>query len=168
MKLADWPESFNNTMAQFPRLMSATAEKARMQNELNTVKTVQETLPPSVTQFGLLRIVGHFEPAAECGGDWWNYSRSGNKIYIWIGDATGHGAPAALITSAACSGGGDYWNSDMNPGKALTILNHAIHKTAKGQINMTFFIACIDLDKHTDLRKMPAMNLRSNAPEFRR
>lgn len=143
--------SFNWMAAEVSRLMSETAEKARMQSELSTVKTVQETLfPASQTQFGPIQIMGHFEPASECGGDWWNYSREGNRIYLWIGDATGHGAPAALITSAARSAAAVIeLLPEVSPGKALSILNKAIHQTSKGQIMMTFFVACLDLDQKT-------------------
>jgi len=141
-------ESFNWMAGEVSRLLSETAEKARMQSELATVKTVQETLfPPSVGAFGSYNIVGYFEPASECGGDWWNYSKVGNKIYLWIGDATGHGAPAALITSAARSAAAIIETfPDVNPAKALEMMNRAIHETSKGQINMTFFIAMIDVD----------------------
>lgn len=141
-------ESFNWMAGEVSRLLSETAEKARMQNELATVKTVQETLfPPSVGAFGAYNIVGYFEPASECGGDWWNYSKVDNKIYLWIGDATGHGAPAALITSAARSAAAIIETfPDINPAKALEMMNRAIHETSKGQINMTFFIAMIDID----------------------
>lgn len=143
-------ESFNWMAAEVSRLLKETAEKARMESELSTVKTVQETLfPASESQFGPIHICGHFEPASECGGDWWNYSRVGNKIYLWIGDATGHGAPAALITSAARSAAAVIeCLPDVTPGKALSILNRAIHQTSKGQIMMTFFVACIDLDQN--------------------
>lgn len=144
-------ESFNFMAGEVSRLMTATAEKARMESELSTVKTVQETLfPPSEAQFGPLRISGHFEPASECGGDWWNYSRIDNKILLWVGDATGHGAPAALITSAARSAAVVIESLPaVTPALALTIMNKAIHQTSKGQIMMTFFIASIDLDKKT-------------------
>jgi sigma-B regulation protein RsbU (phosphoserine phosphatase) len=143
--------SFNWMAAEVSRLMSETAEKARMESELSTVRTVQETLfPPASSQFGPIRIKGHFEPASECGGDWWSYSRVGNRIFLWIGDATGHGAPAALITSAARSAAAVIESlPDVTPAKAMTILNRAIHQTSKGQIMMTFFIACIDLDNNS-------------------
>jgi len=143
-------ESFNWMVGEVARLMENTAEKVRMEGELATVRTVQETLfPPAQSQFGPLRIRGHFEPASECGGDWWSYSRIGNKIFIYVGDATGHGAPAALITSAATSAAAVMETMpDITPGKALTILNRAIHQTSKGSIMMTFFVASIDLDKN--------------------
>ena len=94
-------ESFNWMAEKVSHLMSETAEKARMENELATVKTVQETLfPADNLSDPRAQVVGHFQPASECGGDWWSYTLIGNKLYLWIGDATGHGAPAALITSA--------------------------------------------------------------------
>lgn len=139
-------DGFNVMAAEVSRLMSETAEKARMENELATVRTVQETLfPPPESTFGNVHIVGHFEPASECGGDWWSYSNVGDITYLWIGDATGHGAPAALITSAARSAAAIVETlPDMSPGKALAILNQAIHETSKGKINMTFFLAAIN------------------------
>jgi sigma-B regulation protein RsbU (phosphoserine phosphatase) len=144
-------ESFNLMAGEVSRLMSETAEKARMQSELDTVKTVQEALfPEAKMEFGPIGIMGHFEPASECGGDWWSYSRVGDKIYLWIGDATGHGTPAALITSAARSAAAVIESlPDMTPGRALTIMNRAINMTSKGQIMMTFFMASIDLLRGT-------------------
>ncbi len=139
-------DGFNVMASEVSRLMSETAQKARMENELATVKTVQETLfPPPENQFGRIAISGHFEPASECGGDWWNYSKIGDKVFLWIGDATGHGAPAALITSAARSAAAVIeMLGSVSPGQALQIMNHAIHETSKGKINMTFFLAMID------------------------
>jgi phosphoserine phosphatase RsbU/P len=140
-------QSFTWMAAEVSRLMVDTAQKARMENELATVRTVQETLFPAANaSFGNLNISGHFEPASECGGDWWSYSKLGDRIFLWIGDATGHGAPAALITSAARSAAAVVESfPDMTPATALKVLNHAIHQTSKGKINMTFFLAAFDL-----------------------
>lgn len=140
-------ESFNWMALEVSRLLSETAEKARMESELATVKTVQETLfPESEGQHGDFSIAGLFEPASECGGDWWNYSRIGDKLYLWIGDATGHGAPAALITSAARSAAAIVESfEELGPAEALEIMNRAIFATAKGKIMMTFFLGVIDI-----------------------
>ena len=141
-------ESFTWMAGEVSRLLSETAEKARMENELGTVKAVQETLfPPLATRYGPVNIVGHFEPASECGGDWFSYSQIGDYVYLWIGDATGHGAPAALITSAAKSASSIIEKiPGMTPGKALEIMNQAIHETAKGKVLMTFFLGAINIE----------------------
>lgn len=139
-------DNFNIMAAEVSRLMDQTAEKARMESELQTAKTVQETLfPETRAKIGPLAIAGYYEPASECGGDWWHYCQIGNKIFLWIGDATGHGAPAALITSAAKSASTIIETLNTSPAKALELLNRSIYDVSKGRIMMTFFVASFDL-----------------------
>ncbi len=142
--------SFNLMSKEVDRLMKETAEKARMEGELRTAKTVQETLfPPNVQTFDYVQIAGHYEPASECGGDWWYYSRINNKILLCIGDATGHGAPAALITSAARSAASILETLSLDPDVLMQFLNKAIYDVSKGQVMMTFFLGVIDLETST-------------------
>jgi sigma-B regulation protein RsbU (phosphoserine phosphatase) len=106
---------------------------------------VQETLfPDTEARIGPLEIAGYYEPASECGGDWWHYCTVGSKIFLWIGDATGHGAPAALITSAAKSASTIIERLNISPAKALELLNRSIYDVSKGRIMMTFFLAAFD------------------------
>lgn len=138
-------DNFNIMAAEVSRLLDQTAEKARMESELQTAKTVQETLFPEARQNVLgLEIAGFYEPASECGGDWWHYCAVGNKVFLWIGDATGHGAPAALITSAAKSAATIIESMNVGPSEALSFLNKAICEVSRGRIMMTFFLAAYD------------------------
>lgn len=143
--------SFNTMAEEVSRLMKETAEKARMESELATAKAVQETLfPESHVELGTVEISGHYVPASECGGDWWYYCENGDKVYVWIGDATGHGAPAALLTSAARAVASVItFGPPLSCSESLGILNRAICETSKGKMMMTFFLACID--KHTGM-----------------
>jgi sigma-B regulation protein RsbU (phosphoserine phosphatase) len=142
-------ESFNYMASVVSHLMNETAEKARLEGELSTVHAAQETLfPGSQCRFGPIRVRGHFEPASVAGGDWWNYSRVGDKLFIWIGDVTGHGAHTTLLTAAARSAAAVIEAlPKMTPGQVMSILNYAIHETSKGQNMMTFFVASIDPKK---------------------
>lgn len=138
-------DNFNLMAAEVSRLLDETAQKARMESELQTAKTVQETLfPETEAQIGPLSIAGFYEPASECGGDWWHYCQVGKKIFLWIGDATGHGAPAALITSAAKSASTIIERLNITPAQALELLNRSIYDVSKGRIMMTFFLAAYD------------------------
>jgi sigma-B regulation protein RsbU (phosphoserine phosphatase) len=141
-------ESFNLMSEEVSRLLYETAEKARMEGELQTARTVQETLfPPNSANFNnILTLAGHYEPASECGGDWWHYTKIGNKVLMCIGDATGHGAPAALITSAARSASSVMENFDLEPSEIMRLLNRSIYDVSKGKVMMTFFLAIVDLD----------------------
>ncbi len=138
--------SFNAMAGEVSRLMMETAEKARMESELATAKAVQDSLfPESNATIGSLQISGHYVPASECGGDWWYYCENGDKVYVWIADATGHGAPAALLTSAARAVASVITMGDpLTVSECLGIMNRAICDTSKGKMMMTFFLACID------------------------
>lgn len=138
-------DNFNLMAKEVSRLLEQTAESARMQNELQTAKTVQETLfPDSNALLEKIAISGFYEPASECGGDWWHYCKINNRVFLWIGDATGHGAPSALITSAAKSAAAIIESLDVGPGAAMEYLNRCIYEVSRGRLMMTFFIACYD------------------------
>jgi sigma-B regulation protein RsbU (phosphoserine phosphatase) len=127
-------------------LLTTTADQARMEQELEMVRVVQENLFPEPSMaIGPFKIVSHFEPASECGGDWFHYCEINGKIFLWIGDVTGHGASAALMTAAARSAASIIEASgNITPSAALEVMNHALHATAHGSILMTFFLAAVD------------------------
>lgn len=138
-------DSFNAMAEEVSRLLKETAEKSRMESELKTAQTVQETLfPADYSEAMGTTVVGNYEPASECGGDWWFHSVINGRLFLWMGDATGHGAPAALITSAARSASSILEGLDIGPGLALELMNRAIYDVSKGKIMMTFFVAAYD------------------------
>ncbi|MBL7715787.1 MAG: SpoIIE family protein phosphatase [Bdellovibrionales bacterium] len=141
-------QSFNKMAAEVARLIQATANQARMEAELATAKAVQDSLFPEPRfEEGGVAVAGVYQPASECGGDWWFHCKIGKKVFLWIGDATGHGAPAALLTSAARSAASIIEKlPDMRPALAMKFLNNAIHHSSKGKMNMTFFIASLDIE----------------------
>ena len=139
-------KNFNHMASEVSRLMTENFQKARMEKELETAKTVQETLfPTSSYSSPTLDVAGYYQPASECGGDWWHYCEIGKFTLIWIGDVTGHGAAAALVTSAARSAVAVLEKiSISSPSEALKLLDLAIQQTSKGSMMMTFFLAAID------------------------
>jgi serine phosphatase RsbU (regulator of sigma subunit)/HAMP domain-containing protein len=137
-------------------LILETAEKARMEKELETAKLVQDTLfpPPDIT-FKNFEISSFYTPASECGGDWWGcFYTDRNTIAILMADATGHGVPAALITATAKSSCStiEYLLHNrpgaisFTPASMLDIINNSVYDSAKGKILMTFFVALLDLE----------------------
>ncbi len=139
-------QSFNTMAGEVARLLEDNVAKARMEKELETARMVQETLfPKDHFEDSSIEIFGYYKPASECGGDWWNYSDRGDHVLLWIGDATGHGAGAALITSAARSAASVIESlPPMEPAEILRVMNRAVHQTSKGNMLMTFFVAKLD------------------------
>ena len=125
-----------------------TEKMSRMESELQTAQAVQNTLFPEPTDYATAKIslAGAYQPASECGGDWWFYNTIGHRIFLWIGDVTGHGVSAALVTSAARAAvSGIEANPLATPSLALKILNKAVFDASKGQKFMSFCVVAIDL-----------------------
>lgn len=139
-------ESFNMMSGKISHLIAENMEKARMETELKTARAVQETLfPQSKAHFKNMKLSGYYESASECGGDWWHYSEVEDRVFLWIGDATGHGAPAALITAAAKTVSTISTQfADITPAQIMAMLNDAIFEACRGKMCMTFFIGAIN------------------------
>lgn len=145
--------SFNLMSERITVLMAETADKARMEKELETAHIVQENFfPVDEVRHGDYGIAASFAPASECGGDWWGHFIVGNQLIVLMGDATGHGVPSALMTAAAhaCITTVASLSAENQLQVSASILmrhlNHAIYHAGRGKINMTFFTMVISMD----------------------
>lgn len=148
-------ENFNYMADQIAILLQQTAEKARIEQELEVAKTIQETLVPTAdpVAIGPLKFAGFYLPAAQTGGDWWTWHElTGGKVLLVIGDVTGHGVPSAMITAAAkaaCDVARHVHNDDVSVTRLLEIMNHAIWQSAQRRFVMTCFASIVDTKRRT-------------------
>ncbi|HHO53744.1 MAG TPA: serine/threonine-protein phosphatase [Deltaproteobacteria bacterium] len=85
-------------------LMETTIRDSNLRHELQLAGLVQRLLVPSGEPRRLEGCEIHpwFEPAEQSGGDWWTMALVDRRsLLLMIGDVTGHGAPAAIVTGAA-------------------------------------------------------------------
>jgi sigma-B regulation protein RsbU (phosphoserine phosphatase) len=138
-------------------LLHESVEKAILEKEIDVASTVQKTLiPPNDFDHDLIQIRSHYQAASRCGGDWWGFFVSNNKMVFGIADATGHGVPSALITASAHSAFSvlkklveDQPSLRLSPAWMLSYLNRSIHDSSKGNIMMTYFMGVIDFNAKT-------------------
>jgi hypothetical protein len=129
-------------------LLYDTAEKASLKEQIEIARTVQQMLVPGDEAIDrrFLRLAGHFEPAAECGGDWWTFhDLPGGRLLTVIGDVTGHGISSAIITGAAkaaCDVTRTYGGAELTPERLLEVMNCSIYELGKQRLLMTC-TACI-------------------------
>jgi serine phosphatase RsbU (regulator of sigma subunit) len=148
-------ENFNFMADQISILLEQTAEKARIEQELEVARTIQETLVPTSDPIdhGVLTFAGFYQPAAQTGGDWWTWSDLvGGKLLLVVGDVTGHGVPSAMITAAAkaaCDVARYVYQDDVTVTGLLEIMNHAIFESAQRRFVMTCFASIIDPARRT-------------------
>lgn len=143
-------ENFNYMADQLVVLLSAAAEKAAMQKELEVTRVVQERLLPTQSEIrvGTISLAAYYEPASQCGGDWWTCHELGDgRSLILIGDVTGHGVPAAMVTAtakSACDVARATSSRNLELQRLLSIMNYAILESAKREFQMTCFASIYD------------------------
>jgi len=148
-------ENFNFMADQIAILLEQTAEKARIEAELEVAKTIQDTLVPTAepVDHGVLKFAGFYQPAAQTGGDWWTWHELvGGKVLLVVGDVTGHGVPSAMITAAAkaaCDVARYVYRDDVTVSGLLEIMNHAIFESAQRRFVMTCFASIFDPQRRT-------------------
>ena len=156
-EIGNLSQSFNTMSKEVLRLIEETKDKAILEKELETAQMVQDMLfPKEGLQTDHIQLVSHFSTATQCGGDWCDYFYLDNKIYCLLGDATGHGAAAALVTAAAQSAITTFKTlhsqkliKNDSPDFLMSLLNQSICHATQGKIKMTFVILSIDLDTET-------------------
>jgi phosphoserine phosphatase RsbU/P len=141
-------DSVNDMADKIVVFMEEMKEKARLENEVMVAQLVQSSFFPQKSESDeSLSTHGHFEPASECGGDWWSYFDQGDWRVFFIADATGHGVPAALLTATInCCKTSLGYISEMKPdilgkpNEILRYMNQAVHGAGK-EIQVTCFVA---------------------------
>lgn len=116
---------------------------ATSRKELELAGAVQQMLVPAeggVTVPGA-EIHSWFQPAAQCGGDWWTaHELADRRGLVVVGDVTGHGAPSAIITGAvkgACDLARMGMRGELRPSQLMRMLNRVITEAAASEYMMT-------------------------------
>jgi sigma-B regulation protein RsbU (phosphoserine phosphatase) len=141
-------DSVNDMADKIVVYMQEMKEKARLENEVQVAQLVQSSFFPSKSESdNVLATHGHFEPATECGGDWWGYFDQGDWRVFFIADATGHGVPAALLTATinCCKSSLAFITETRpeilgQPNEILRYMNQAVCGAGK-EIQVTCFVA---------------------------
>ncbi len=89
---------FNEITKSFEKASHEIKEGKRLMNELEIAAQIQsEILPIKNPKIPGLDVVTKSRSAVELGGDIFDFMTVGGNTYIFIGDVTGHGVPAAIV-----------------------------------------------------------------------
>ncbi len=115
--------------------------KERIDNELQVASSIQKRLlPQSMEDIHGIQIAQYFNPAKEVGGDYYDYSLSGeNKLWVTIGDVSGKGVPAAFLMALIRSVLKTLEYKDSYPAEVLTELNDIIYPDINEDMFVTIF-----------------------------
>jgi serine phosphatase RsbU (regulator of sigma subunit) len=84
-------------------LETVTERQARVDAEVEAARRIQTKLLPSDVNLPGLEIVSHMRPAESVGGDYFDVHTTPDGSWFFLGDVTGHGLGAGLVTLMAQS-----------------------------------------------------------------
>lgn len=121
-----------------------------IETELETARQIQSSiLPGSVPEFKNLRIAASYQPMAAVAGDFYQFIRTGNDhLGILVADVSGHGVPAALISSMIKVAMQSVAAFAHDPAQVLGGLNRILSTELRGQLTSAAYL-CIDTGKHS-------------------
>lgn len=112
--------------------LSARLVRDRLHDTLHAAMEIQRgLLPSSPATLPGFEIAGRSVPAEEVGGDFYDHISFGeNALGLAVGDASGHGLPAALVVRDVVVGLRMGLEQEMKAGYILSKLNRVIHRSS--------------------------------------
>ncbi|MBN2414328.1 SpoIIE family protein phosphatase [bacterium] len=131
------------------RFYIEAVERRRMQQELETARTIQERLLPAEPfTDDRITITGYAAPSAEIGGDFYDVvTLADSRIAVIIGDACGQGLPAALLAAQAQATVASELRHAQTLSRAMEQVNRHLRATGSAGTFVTLFAAVIDRNR---------------------
>ena len=147
------------------RLYREASEKARLEQELRIAAEIQQALmPPPEFTSKYFDVAGTTVPCRAIGGDFFDYIEvSSGGIGFALGDVSGKGAPAALLTAAVQGMFTVESNEAAGPADVLAKINAGLKRRNVESKFVTMFFGVLEADG-----KMTYSNGGHNAPVLMR
>jgi serine phosphatase RsbU (regulator of sigma subunit) len=142
--------NFNFMATCLAELLAAQTQKASLEREMVLARALQQSMlpAPDLVVCGNLKLIGHCVPASMAGGDWWTYRElSDGRLFLMLGDATGHGIDSAIIAGTARGAVHALSAVDerlLEPARVLSAIHAAIFSVGEHNMLMSCFAALID------------------------
>jgi serine phosphatase RsbU (regulator of sigma subunit) len=139
----------------YARMHREATHRVEVDKEVELAAAVQSAFVPKgdVVKLGRVTLSGAYSPATQCGGDWWSvHDLPDGRVLVLIGDVTGHGVAAAMVTAAA-KGCYDVaqrlMGADIDLVRLLELLDASVRKVGANRFHMTCFATLIDSATNT-------------------
>jgi serine phosphatase RsbU (regulator of sigma subunit) len=143
----EWSEGSGLAELTQQQLGKERIKRERVDRELEVARDIQlGSLPEGVPTLEDWQIEPYCQPAREVGGDFYEFYQLGDgRVGFVVGDATGKGVPAAIVTTATAAYlGAVAAASDSSPGEALALANEALFARIPPNMFVTCFYAILD------------------------
>ena len=123
-------------------------QRRLLEEDLRLAETVQRTIIPPNLEEGPVQVRVSYEPASKVGGDYAYFDlRDDRCLYLCVGDVTGHGIAASLVTNRIHGEVVRLVREQVHPGELVRGLNHFLCDTLSDtQMLMSFVCIRLALD----------------------
>ena len=130
------------------RLYQEGLEKARLDEELRTASRIQQALLPEGRRTGrFFDAVGASIPSRAIGGDFFDYQDLGDgRLGFGLGDVTGKGAPAALLTALVQGILAAHASTTARPDEVIALVNRILLSRRIESRFLTLFLGALSPD----------------------
>lgn len=144
----DYHDQYNQILSELAELIEERVEKQKFEIERQNAALIQKVLNTHVsTQLSNIEVFGSIQSANECSGDWWYSYEQDNRLYVWLGDVTGHGVAAAIMASACRSTIMSFEHAKLNSlTKQASVLNEVLFSMFNRTKHVTFRALSINLE----------------------
>ena len=130
-------------------LQVTTANKERMERELNIAHGIQMGMLPKIfppfPERKDVDLYAILKPAKEVGGDLYDFFIREQKLYFAIGDVSGKGVPASLIMAITSSLFRTLAQIDPEPANIIKAMNSPLSENNPSNMFVTMIIGVLDL-----------------------
>jgi sigma-B regulation protein RsbU (phosphoserine phosphatase) len=126
------------------------AKDRLIQMELDFAAEIQKgIIPAQIEEWNGLRFYGYYRPMEKVSGDYYDvFPTQGNRLGILMADVSGHGVPAALITTMAKVAFARSAALTVSPAKTFEEVNNQLLGLVTTQDYLTAFYLTIDETHH--------------------
>ena len=131
---------FNDITKNIEKISYMLKEGSRMSEELSIASSIQQSvLPKSIPKIPGLDTVAKTRSAEEIGGDSFAVTPHNDQFFVYIGDVTGHGAPAGLVMMITNT----LYEVLLPTAKNTHDLAVSINKLLKPRVNSSMFMTSV-------------------------
>ncbi len=131
---------FNDITKNIEKISYMLKEGSRMSEELSIASSIQQSvLPKSIPKIPGLDTVAKTRSAEEIGGDSFAVTAHNDQFFVYVGDVTGHGAPAGLVMMITNT----LYEVLLPKAKTTHDLAVSINKLLKPRVNSSMFMTSV-------------------------
>ncbi len=127
------------------RLSAASDSVAKAyKKDMALLAAVQSMFLPRESRFRgeQVELAAFYRAADDCGGDWWWHDETPERLRVFVGDVSGHGAGSAMVCGSVASAA--RVARQLSPTMDAVTLLHQLHRElytmARGEYHMTMLI----------------------------